>query len=111
VFGGSNASGLDDSEFLPAIQDPNKWDNGITRLRYQIGRGISDVEFQIQSTIESVLGDYPEPWQIAKGCLYKAKQFVTVLSTFISRLPKMDTQRSLQKRQLKNNNSMCQTHF
>lgn len=84
VFGRSNASGLDDSEFLPAIQDPDKWDNGITGLRYQIGRGMSDVEFQIESTIESVLGDYPEPRQIAKDCLYKAKRFVTELSTFIS---------------------------
>jgi hypothetical protein len=36
VFGRSNSSGLDNSEYLPAIQDPDKWDNGITGLHYQI---------------------------------------------------------------------------
>ncbi len=78
------SSGLDDSEFLPAIQDPDKWDNGITGLRYQISRSMVDVEYQIKSSIDSILGDFPEPRQIARDCLYKAKRFVTELCTFIT---------------------------
>jgi len=84
VFGRSNSGGLDDSEFLPALQDPDKWDNGLTGLRYQISRGMSDVEFQLESSIDSILRDYPEPRQIAKDCLYKAKRFVTDLCNFIT---------------------------
>jgi len=67
-FGRSNSGGMDDSEYLPALQDPDKWDNGIMGLRYQISRGISDVEIQLESTIDSILKDYPEPRQIAKEC-------------------------------------------
>jgi len=84
VFGRSNSSGLDDSEFLPALQDPDKWDNGLTGLKYQISRGMSDVEFQLESSIDTILKDYPEPRQIAKDCLYKSKRFVTDLCNFIS---------------------------
>jgi hypothetical protein len=75
---------MDDSEYLPALQDPDKWDNGITGLRYQISCGMSDVEIQLESTIDSVLKDYPEPRQIAKECLYKAKRFVMDLCSFIT---------------------------
>jgi hypothetical protein len=67
-FGRSNSGGMDDSEYLPALQDPDKWDNGIMGLRYQISRGMSDVEIQLESTIDSILKDYPEPRQIAKEC-------------------------------------------
>jgi len=84
VFGRSNSAGMDDSEYLPALQDPDKWDNGITGLRYQISRGMGDVEFQLESTIESILKNYPEPHQIAKECLYKSKRFVMDLCAFIS---------------------------
>jgi len=84
VFGRSNSTGMDDSEYLPALQDPDKWDNGITGLRYQISRGMGDVEFQLESTIDSILKNYPEPRQIAKECLYKSKRFVTDLCNFIT---------------------------
>lgn len=83
-FGRSNSGGMDDSEYLPALQDPDKWDNGIMGLRYQISRGISDVEIQLESTIDSILKDYPEPRQIAKECLYKSKRFIMDLCSFIS---------------------------
>jgi hypothetical protein len=79
VFGRTNSGGMDDSEYLPAF----KWDNGMTGLRYQLSRGMSDVEFQLESTIDLVLRDYPEPRQIAKDCLYKAKRFITDLCSFI----------------------------
>lgn len=84
VFGKSSTSGIDDSEFIPAIQDPDKWDNGVTGIRHQIGRGMSDVEYQLESAIDSLLGPYVEARQIAKECLYKAKRFVTDLCNFIS---------------------------
>jgi hypothetical protein len=45
---------------------------------------MSDVEFQLESTIDTVLWNYPEPRQIAKDCLYKAKRFVMDLCSFIS---------------------------
>jgi hypothetical protein len=51
VFGRTNFGDMDDSEYLPAF----KWDNGMTGLRYQLSRGMSDVEFQLESTIDSVL--------------------------------------------------------
>jgi len=84
VFGRSNSGGLDDSEFLPALQDPDKWDNGLTGLKYQISQGMSDIEFQLESSIDTILKDYPESRQIAKDCLYKSKRFVTDLCNFIS---------------------------
>jgi len=84
VFSRSNSTGMDDSEYLPALQDPDKWDNGITGLRYQISRGMGDVEFQLESTIDSILKNYPEPRQISKECLYNSKRFVTDLCAFIT---------------------------
>jgi hypothetical protein len=34
---------------LPALSDPDKWDNGSTGLKYQLLRGMADVEYQIAS--------------------------------------------------------------
>jgi hypothetical protein len=84
VFGRSSSSGMDDSEYIPAIQDPAKWDNGVTGIKHQITRGMADVEYQLESAIDTVLGPYPEARQIAKECLFKSKQFVTDLCHFIS---------------------------
>ncbi len=75
---------MDDSEYIPAIQDPDKWENGVMGIRHQIGRGMSDVEYQLESAIDSLLGPYLEARQLAKECLYKAKCFVTDLCNFIS---------------------------
>jgi hypothetical protein len=57
VFGKSDASGLDASDCLPAVTNPEKWDNGATGLRYQISWSMGDVEYQLESTIDSVLAD------------------------------------------------------
>jgi hypothetical protein len=84
VFGKSSSAGLDDSEYIPAIQDPDRWDNGVTGLKHQICRGMSDVEYQLKTAIKSILNHYPEAKQIAKECLYKAKRFVSDLCNFIS---------------------------
>jgi len=34
VFARISANGLDDSENVPAIEDPDNWDNGTTSLRF-----------------------------------------------------------------------------
>jgi len=49
VFGHSESAGLDASASLPALSDPDKWDNGSTGLKYQLLRGMADVEYQIAS--------------------------------------------------------------
>jgi len=49
VFGRSESAGLDASASLPALSDPDKWDNGSTGLKYQLLRGMADVEYQIAS--------------------------------------------------------------
>lgn len=69
---------------MPALSDPDKWDNGATSLKYQLLRGMADVEYQIESSIDSMLGDYLEAKQIAKECLFKAKHFVMELSAFMT---------------------------
>jgi len=84
VFGKSDSSGLDTSEKLPALSDPDKWDNGATGLKYQILRSMSDVEYQLESAIDSVLGDFDEARQIAKECLFRSKRFIIDLSNFMS---------------------------
>jgi hypothetical protein len=84
IFGKSDASGLDASESLPAVTNPEKWDNGATGLRYQISRSMGDVEYQLESTIDSVLADYPDARQIARECLYKSKRFVMELCSFMT---------------------------
>jgi hypothetical protein len=84
VLGRSNSTGIDDSEYIPAISDPDKWDNSVTGIKHQITRGMSDAEYQLESAIDLVLNPYPEARQIAKECLYKAKHFVIDLCNFIS---------------------------
>jgi len=84
VFGKSDASGLDASDSLPAVTNPEKWDNGATGLQYQISHGMGDVEYQLESTIDSILADYPDARQIARECLYKSKRFIMELYSFIS---------------------------
>jgi hypothetical protein len=83
IFGKSDASGLDASESLPAVTNPEKWDNGATGLRHQISRSMGDVEYQLESTIDSVLADYPDAQQIARECLYKSKRFVMGLCSLM----------------------------
>lgn len=84
VFGRSDAAGMDASDSLPAISDPDKWDNGATGLCYQITRSMGDVEYQLESTLDTVLADYSEARQIARECLFKAKRFVMELCAFMS---------------------------
>jgi len=82
VFGRSSTTGIDDSEYIPAIMDPDKWDNGVTGIKHQILRGMSDVEYQLESAIDSILNPYAEARQVAKECLSKC--FVVDLCNFTS---------------------------
>jgi len=80
IFGRTNSSGLDDSEYLPGVNNPDKRDNGITGLQYQISRGMSNMEFQLESAIDSIMSDYSEARQIARDCLYKAQCFLPIFA-------------------------------
>jgi hypothetical protein len=81
VFG---KSGSDDSQYLPGVVSPDKWDNGSHGLKHSINKGMGLVEKQVENAIQSVLTPYPEAKRLALECLYKAKRFITKLSTFIS---------------------------
>ena len=47
-------------------------------------RNMSDVELQLQETINMVLGDYPEVQHIARECLHQSKRFALELCQFIT---------------------------
>jgi len=85
VFGKSD-SNVDTSEALPALPTADRWDSndGNTGLRHQIMRNMPDVELQIQETINTVLGDYPEARHLARECLHQSKRFAMELCQFIT---------------------------
>lgn len=74
----------DSHQYLPAIRHPDKWDDGSDGLMYQITKGMTDVETQLSSTIDTVLDGYHEARALASQCLFKAKRFVMDLCTFMS---------------------------
>lgn len=57
---------MDASDSLPAISDPDKRDNGATGLCYQFTHSMGDVEYQSESTIDTVLADYSYAHHIAR---------------------------------------------
>jgi hypothetical protein len=58
--------------------------DGNTGLQHQIMRNMSDVQLQIQETINTVLGDYSEAQHLARECLHQSKRFALALCQFIS---------------------------
>jgi len=74
----------DSHQYLPAVRHPDKWDDGSDGLMYQITKGMTDVETQLSSTIDTVLDGYHEARTLASQCLFKAKRFVIDLCTFMS---------------------------
>ena len=72
-------------QYLPAIRQPDKWDDGTEGLSYQITRGMTDVETQLTSAIDTILENYPEARSMASQCLFKAKRFVVDLCSFMSK--------------------------
>lgn len=85
VFGKSD-SNVDTAEALPALPTVERWDSndGNTGLRHQIMRNMSDVELQLQETINTVLGDYTEAQHLARECLHQSKRFALELCQFIT---------------------------
>jgi hypothetical protein len=77
-------AGADESQCLPGIPSPDKWDNGTHSLNHYISKGMGLVEKQVENAINSVLSPYPEAHHLTQECLYKSKHFITVLSAFIS---------------------------
>lgn len=71
-------------QYLSAIPDPDKWDNGVLGLKPSMSKGMSLVELQMENGINTILSAYPEARRIAQECLYKLKCFVMELCTFIS---------------------------
>jgi hypothetical protein len=84
VFGKGGASNLDDSEYLPAISNGDKWNNGSTRLHHQLLRNMNDVSYQIDSSIKKVLSDHAEARQLAIDCVTASKRFAIDLISFMS---------------------------
>jgi len=85
VFGKSD-SNLDTAEALPVLPTPERWDSndGNTGLHYQIMRNMSDIELQLQETINTVLGDYPKAQHIVWEGLHQSKRFSLELCQFIT---------------------------
>jgi len=83
-FGKVAGEKIEDSESLPGISDPDKFDNGSTGVRYKILRGMKDVSLQLESNIDKVLRDYPDAKQMARDLLLNSKRFVIDLLNFMS---------------------------
>lgn len=83
-FGKVTGEKIEDSESLPGIPDPDKFDNGSTGVRYKILRGMKDVSSQLESNIDKVLRDYPDAKQMARDLLLNSKRFVIDLLNFMS---------------------------
>jgi hypothetical protein len=52
VFG---KTGSDDSQYLPGVKPPDKWNNGSHGLKHSINKGMGLVEKQVENAIHSVL--------------------------------------------------------
>jgi hypothetical protein len=82
-FGKVAGEKIEDSESLPGISDPDKFDNGSTGVRYKILRGMKDVSLQLESNIDKVLRDYPDAKQMARDLLLNSKRFIIDLLNFM----------------------------
>jgi len=83
-FGKVAGDKIEDSESLPGISDPDKFDNGSTGVRYKILRGMKDVSLQLESNIDKVLRNYPDAKQMARDLLLSSTRFVIDLLNFMS---------------------------
>jgi hypothetical protein len=85
VFGKTNRN-VDTDEALPALPTPERWDSndGNTGFHYHITGNMVDVKLQIQESINTILGDFPEAQYIARECLHSSKWFALELCQFIT---------------------------
>jgi hypothetical protein len=63
-FGKVTGEKIEDSESLPGIPGPDKFDNGSTGVQCKILRGMKDISSQFESNIDKVLQDYPDARQM-----------------------------------------------
>ncbi len=83
-FGKVTGEKIEDSESLPGIPDPDKFDNGSTGVQHKILRGMKDISAQLESNIDKVLRDYPDAKQMARDLLLNSKRFIIDLLNFMS---------------------------
>jgi hypothetical protein len=82
-FGNMSGEKLDDTETLPGIPDPDKFDNGSTGVKYKILRGMKDVSSQLKANIDKVLRDFLDARQMAQDLLLNSKHFIIDLMNFM----------------------------
>jgi hypothetical protein len=97
----------DSHQYLPAIPHADKWDDGTDGLVYHITRGMTDVETQLSSAIDTILEAYPEARAIASQCLFQAKRFVIDLCSFMSKVYFKWVARGHSKQEAWNMTSLC----
>jgi hypothetical protein len=83
-FGKTAGEKSDDSESLPGIPDPEKFDNRSAGVKYKVLRGMKDISSQLEANIDKVLRDFPDAKQMAHDLLLNSKHFVINLMNFIS---------------------------
>ena len=85
VLGKGNSDGMDSTKFLPALQNPDKWEyNGIKGLKLNIERELINVTNQLTNVIDVTFANHNEVAGLAKECLYKSRRFITDFITFVS---------------------------
>mmetsp|Transcript_9724 Transcript_9724/g.14059 ORF Transcript_9724/g.14059 Transcript_9724/m.14059 type:complete len:291 (+) Transcript_9724:575-1447(+) len=85
VLGKGNSDGMDSSRFLPALQNPDKWEyNGMSGLKFNIERELINVTNQLTNAIDVTFANHQEAAGLAKECLYKSRRFITDFITFVS---------------------------
>jgi hypothetical protein len=56
---------------VSALSNPDKWENGTTSLKYQLLHCMVDVEYQLESSIDSLLSDYQRLNRLQKNVCLK----------------------------------------
>ena len=85
LFGKSSADGLDTSEFLPALQNPDKWDlNGVTGLKHNLERGMVNVTTFMETSINRIFRTHDKARQLALECLMRSKRFIQEMINFMT---------------------------
>jgi len=85
VLGKGSSDGMDSTRFLPALQNPDKWEyNGMSGLKFNIERELINVTNQLTNAIDVNFANHNEAARLAKECLYKSRRFITDFVTFVS---------------------------
>jgi len=86
LFGKISSDGMDTSWYLPALQNPDKWNlNGVTGLHLQLERELPNVGLQFRNAVESAFKDSAKARYLAFELLYWSKKFALDLCNFIQK--------------------------